>query len=114
MFSSFKQQGQQQWQQVFARSRSGGPLQRILAWLFLGLMLFVGLTILMFMLVLSWILIPIMLFRHRAKVKAWQQRQQQAGPNPGQRPGQLQRTGCQRAVARRPGRSGGRTGRDRR
>ena len=79
MFSSFKQQGQQQWQQVFARSRSGGPLQRILAWLFLGLMLFVGLTILMFMLVLSWILIPIMLFRHRAKVKAWQQRQQQAG-----------------------------------
>jgi ABC-type bacteriocin/lantibiotic exporter with double-glycine peptidase domain len=79
MFSSFKQQGQQQWQQVFARSRSGGPLQRILAWLFLGLMLFVGLTLLMFMLVLSWILIPIMLFRHRAKVKAWQQRQQAAG-----------------------------------
>ena len=38
MFSSFKQQGQQ-WQQVFARGRSGGPLQRILAWLLLGLML---------------------------------------------------------------------------
>jgi hypothetical protein len=44
--------------------------------LFLGLMLFVGLTVLMCMLVLSWILIPIMLFRHRAKVNAWQQRQQ--------------------------------------
>lgn len=77
MFSSFKQQGQQQWQQVFARSRRGGPLQRVLAWLFLGLLLFVGVTLLLVMLVLSWILIPFMLFRHRAKIKAWQQRQQQ-------------------------------------
>ena len=75
MFSSFKQQGQQ-WQQVFARGRSGGPLQRILAWLLLGLMLFIGMAVLVFMLLLSWILIPILLFRHRAKVKAWQQRQQ--------------------------------------
>uniref|UniRef100_A0A486XRA1 Uncharacterized protein n=1 Tax=Rheinheimera sp. BAL341 TaxID=1708203 RepID=A0A486XRA1_9GAMM len=77
MFSSFKQQGQQ-WQQVFARGRSGGPLQRVLAWLLLGLMLFVGMALLVFMLLLSWILIPILLFRHRAKVKAWQQRQQAA------------------------------------
>ncbi|MEH8018797.1 hypothetical protein MN202_16260 [Rheinheimera muenzenbergensis] len=77
MFSSFKQQGQQ-WQQVFARGRSGGPLQRILAWLLLGLMLFIGMAVLVFMLLLSWILIPILLFRHRGKVKAWQQRQQQA------------------------------------
>jgi type III secretory pathway component EscV len=77
MFSSFKQQGQQ-WQQVFARGRSGGPLQRVLAWLLLGLMLFIGLALLVFMLLLSWILIPILLFRHRAKVKAWQQRQQAA------------------------------------
>jgi hypothetical protein len=80
MFSSFKQQGQQ-WQQVFARGRSGGPLQRILAWLLLGLMLFVGMALLVFMLLLSWILIPILLFRHRAKVKAWQQRQQAAQGN---------------------------------
>ncbi|MBU2112717.1 MAG: hypothetical protein KKE94_02970 [Gammaproteobacteria bacterium] len=77
MFSSFKQQGQQ-WQQVFARGRSGGPLQRILAWLLLGLMLFIGMAVLVFMLLLSWILIPILLFRHRARVKAWQQRQQAA------------------------------------
>lgn len=77
MFSSFKQQSQQ-WQQVFARRQHGGPLQRVLAWLLLGLMLFIGVAVLVFMLLLSWILIPILLFRHRAKVKAWQQRQQQA------------------------------------
>ncbi len=77
MFSSFKQQSQQ-WQQVFARQRSAGPLQRILAWLLLGLMLFIGVAVLVFMLLLSWILIPILLWRHRARVKAWQQRQQAA------------------------------------
>ena len=75
MFFSFKQQSQQ-WQQHFARRQHGGPLQRLFAWLLLGLMLFVGLALLVFMLLLSWILIPILLFRHRAKVKAWQQRQQ--------------------------------------
>ena len=77
MFSSFKQQGSQ-WQQMFARRQSAGPLQRLLAWLILGLMLFVGAAVLVFMLLLSWILIPILLFRHRGKVKAWQQRQQAA------------------------------------
>ncbi|MDP2714521.1 hypothetical protein [Rheinheimera sp.] len=75
MFSSFKQQSSQ-WQQQFARRQSAGPLQRLLAWLILGLMLLAGAAILVFMLLLSWILIPILLFRHRAKVKAWQQRQQ--------------------------------------
>lgn len=74
---TFKQHSQQ-WQQLFARGRTGGPLQRLLAWLFLGLMLFVGVALLVFMLLLSWILIPIMLWRHRARMKAWQQRQQDA------------------------------------
>ena len=77
MIFSFKQHSQQ-WQQAFARRQHGGPLQRLLAWLLLGLMLFVGVAVLVFMLLLSWILIPILLFRHRAKVKAWQQRQQAA------------------------------------
>lgn len=77
MFSSFKQQSSQ-WQQHFARRQNAGPLQRLLAWLILGLMLLAGAAILVFMLLLSWILIPILLFRHRAKVKAWQQRQQAA------------------------------------
>ncbi|MDP5137173.1 hypothetical protein [Rheinheimera baltica] len=77
MFSSFKQQSSQ-WQQHFARRQSAGPLQRLLAWLILGLMLLAGAAILVFMLLLSWILIPILLFRHRSKIKAWQQRQQGA------------------------------------
>ena len=41
MFSSFKQQGSQ-WQQMFAQRQSAGPLQRLLAWLILGLMLLAG------------------------------------------------------------------------
>lgn len=75
MFSSFKQHSNQ-WQQVFARQKKAGPLQRLLAWLFLGLLLLAGAAIFIFMLLLSWILIPILLLRHRAKIKAWQQRQQ--------------------------------------
>jgi predicted neuraminidase len=75
MFFSFKQQSNQ-WQQRFASRQSAGPLQRVLAWLILGLILLAGAAILVFMLLLSWILIPILLFRQRAKIKAWQQRQQ--------------------------------------
>lgn len=78
MFSSFKQQTSQ-WQQSFSKRQAGGPLQRLLAWLILGLMLVVGAGLLVFILVLSWILIPIMLYKHRAKVKAWQQHRQQTG-----------------------------------
>jgi hypothetical protein len=77
MFFSFKQQSNQ-WQQVFARRHSAGPLQRILAWFVLGLLLLAGAAILIFMLLLSWILIPILLLRHRAKIKAWQRQQQQS------------------------------------
>jgi hypothetical protein len=80
MFSSFKQQSNQ-WQQLFARRQSAGPLQRLFAWLILGVMLLAGAAILVFMLLLSWIVIPILLLRHRAKVKTWQQRQHGAGDN---------------------------------
>lgn len=76
MFSSFKQQTGQ-WQKAFSRHQSGGFFQRLLAWLALGMMLVAGAAILVFMLLLSWILIPILLFRHRAKLKAWQQRYNQ-------------------------------------
>jgi hypothetical protein len=80
MFSSFKQQNSQ-WQQAFARRRSAGPLQRLLAWFILGLLLLAGAAILIFMLLLSWILIPILLLRHRAKIKAWQQQQSARADN---------------------------------
>lgn len=80
MFSTFKQQSNQ-WQQMFARRQSAGPLQRLLAWFILGLVLLAGAAILVFMLLLSWILIPIFLLRHRAKMKAWQQQQGRAADN---------------------------------
>lgn len=91
MFSSFKQQGQQ-WQQLFVRRQQGGVLQRIIAWLMLGLMLFIGVAVLVFMLLLSWILIPILLWRHRARVKAWQQQRQQNTQGQYQQPDSGQQT----------------------
>jgi type III secretory pathway component EscV len=76
MFSSSFKQQTSQWQQAFAQRQAAGPLQKLLAWLMLGVFLILGAGFLLFMLLLSWIVIPIMLFRHRAKVKAWQQQQQ--------------------------------------
>lgn len=73
MFSSSFKQQTSQWQQAFAQRQAAGPLQKLFAWLMLGVFLVVGAGLLLFMLLLSWIVIPIMLFRHRAKVKAWRQ-----------------------------------------
>ncbi|WNO62129.1 hypothetical protein [Rheinheimera sp. MMS21-TC3] len=73
MFSSSFKQQTSQWQQAFAKRKSAGPLQRLLAWLMLGVFIVIGAGLLLFMLLLSWIVIPILLFKHRAKVKAWQQ-----------------------------------------
>ena len=75
MFSSLFKQQTSQWQQAFTQRQAAGPLQKLLAWLMLGVLFVVGAALLLFMLLLSWIVIPIMLFRYRAKVKAWQQRQ---------------------------------------
>jgi hypothetical protein len=58
------------WQQAFRRSQSAGILPRIVAWLILGAVLAVGLVILITFLVLSWLLIPLLLFKRRKAVKA--------------------------------------------
>lgn len=78
MFSSSFKQQTSQWQQAFAQRQAAGPLQKLFAWIMLGVFLVLGAGLLLFMLLLSWIVIPIMLFRHRAKVKAWQQHQANA------------------------------------
>ncbi|MGI5308048.1 hypothetical protein [Rheinheimera sp. WS51] len=78
MFSSSFKRQTSQWQQAFAQRQAAGPLQKLFAWLMLGVLLVLGAGLLLFMLLLSWIVIPVMLFKHRAKMKAWQQRQQQA------------------------------------
>jgi len=70
--SSFRQQAAA-WQQQFRMRQQGSVLQRLLAWLLLGVILLVGAFFLLFALVLSWVLIPIMLFRHRRRMRQFRQ-----------------------------------------
>lgn len=81
MFRSdaFRQQTQA-WQQQFRQLQSAGLLQRIFAWIILGLVMMLTLTLLVFVVLLSWILIPLMLYRARRQMRkateAGQQQQQ--------------------------------------
>lgn len=65
---SFRQQASA-WQRQFQLRNQGSFLQRLLAWLVLGVMLLVGAFFLLFALLLSWILIPILLYRHRQRMR---------------------------------------------
>lgn len=84
---SFRQQASA-WQRQFQLRSQGSFLQRLLAWLVLGVMLLVGAVFLLFALLLSWILIPILLFRHRQRMRQFReqaaryQQAQQDGANP--------------------------------
>lgn len=60
----------QAWQQMFRRSQSGGFMSRLLAWLALGLILAVGLLVVVTVLLLSWLLIPVLMFKKRKLAKA--------------------------------------------
>lgn len=70
MFRSdaFRQQTQA-WQQQFRQLQSAGLLQRIFAWIILGMIMVLSLTLLVFVLLLSWILIPLMLYRARRQMR---------------------------------------------
>lgn len=70
--SSFRQQASA-WQRQFQLRQQGSFLQRLLAWLVLGVMLLVGAFFLLFALMLSWILIPILLFRHRRRMRQFRE-----------------------------------------
>jgi glucan phosphoethanolaminetransferase (alkaline phosphatase superfamily) len=65
----FTQQAQG-WQQMFRRSQSGGFVSRLIAWLALGLILAVGLLVVVTVLLLSWLLIPLLMFKKRKLAKA--------------------------------------------
>jgi hypothetical protein len=58
------------WQQMFRRSQSGGFMARLFAWLALGLILAVGLLVVVTVLLLSWLLIPLLLFKKRKMAQA--------------------------------------------
>ena len=60
----------QAWQQMFRRSQSGGFMSRLFAWLALGFILAVGLLFVVTVLLLSWLLIPVLLFKKRKLAKA--------------------------------------------
>jgi len=65
----FTQQAQG-WQQMFRRSQSGGFVSRLVAWLALGLVLAVGLLFVVTVLLLSWLLIPVLMYKRRKAAKA--------------------------------------------
>ncbi|GGW55923.1 hypothetical protein [Alishewanella tabrizica] len=75
--SSFRQQAAA-WQQQFRMRQQGSVLQRLLAWLLLGVILLIGAFFLLFALVLSWVLIPIILYRHRRRMRQFRQFRQHA------------------------------------
>lgn len=60
----------QGWQQMFRRSQSGGFFSRLFAWLILGFVLMVGLLLVVTVLLLSWLLIPVLLYKRRRAMKA--------------------------------------------
>lgn len=70
MASFLFSQHAQGWQQMFRRSQTGGFFSRLFAWLVLGLLLTVGLLVIMTVLLLSWLLIPVLLYKKRSALKA--------------------------------------------
>ncbi|MCC5825542.1 hypothetical protein [Alkalimonas sp.] len=76
MFSFQRQNGQ--WQKIWRQQQAAGPLQRILAWLVMGVLLVAGFFLLLLMLVLSWLLIPLFYWRYRRRMRAFQQAANQA------------------------------------
>lgn len=88
--SSFKQQASA-WQRQFSQRQRGNIFQRILAWLVLGVMLVMAAALLLFMLLLSWLVIPIVIYRYRQKMRRFTQAAQQAefsqqGPQQSEQP----------------------------
>lgn len=81
--SSFRQQAAA-WQQQFAQRQRGNIVQRILAWLVLGVMLVVAAAILLFMLLLSWLVIPIVIYKYRKKMRQFTEAARQQAAQEGQ------------------------------
>ncbi|KOO56779.1 hypothetical protein WH43_18480 [Rheinheimera sp. KL1] len=75
------QQQAQQWQALFRQKQQGSFLSRVLLWLVAGIMLVFAMGVLLFVLMLSWLLIPVFLYkRHQLRKQGksfFQQAQQQ-------------------------------------
>lgn len=55
------------------QSQSGSWLKRIFVWLMLGVLMVFSLVTLLFLLLLSWLLLPLMIFRGRRMMRRQQQ-----------------------------------------
>lgn len=68
----------QQWTALQAQLRqSDSWLKRILVWLMLGVLMAFSLAALLFLLLLSWLLVPLMIYRARRRMRRQQQDFQQ-------------------------------------
>ncbi|WP_019675099.1 hypothetical protein [Arsukibacterium perlucidum] len=85
--SSFRQQAAA-WQQQFSQRQRGNLLQRLLAWLVLGVMLVIATAILLFMLLLSWLVIPFVIYRYRKKMRRFTEAARQHAEQAEQQGGQ--------------------------
>lgn len=79
--NNFRQQAQS-WQQQFRQVQSAGLLQRVLAWVALGIMIMLSLGVLVVVMLVSWILVPIMLYRARKQMRKAREQYQQQGRQP--------------------------------
>jgi lipopolysaccharide/colanic/teichoic acid biosynthesis glycosyltransferase len=62
------QQQAQQWQALFRQKQQGSLLSRLLLWLVAGIMLVFAMGVLLVVLMLSWLLIPVLLYkRHQLR-----------------------------------------------
>ena len=81
------QQQAQQWQALFRQKQQGSFLSRVLPWLVAGIMLVFAMGVLLFVLMLSWLLIPVFLYkRHQLRKQGksfFHQAQQQSSQNSG-------------------------------
>ena len=81
------QQQAQQWQALFRQKQQGSFLSRVLLWMVAGIMLVFAMGVLLFVLMLSWLLIPVFLYkRHQLRKQGksfFHQAQQQSSQNSG-------------------------------
>ena len=81
------QQQAQQWQALFRQKQQGSFLSRVLLWLVAGIMLVFAMGVLLFVLMLSWLLIPVFLYkRHQLRKQGksfFHQAQRQSSQNSG-------------------------------
>lgn len=66
-------------QNKLKEANNSGVFARIIAWVVLGMLLVIGIAVFVFMLLLSWLLIPIMIWRGKKRMAGFQNQAKQHG-----------------------------------